>query len=171
MKSLIVALASLLVCASAFALPDKVRELAPEWRNVGKGELRWLGLRIYDAELWVSGARFATDQPFALSLRYARSISRERLVDTSIDEMRRLGETDVQKLARWREVLGTVFPNVAPGSNIVGVSLPGRGALFFLDGRQTGAVEDAEFAQAFFGIWLDQRTRDPDLRAQLLGTQ
>jgi len=51
---------------------------------------------------------------------------------------------------------------------IVGVSLPGRGAAFFHDGRPVGEVADPEFARAFFAIWLDARTRAPELRARLL---
>jgi hypothetical protein len=30
-------------------------------------------------------------------------------------------------------------------------------------------VSDTEFARAFFSIWLDERTREPKLRAALLG--
>jgi len=32
-------------------------------------------------------------------------------------------------------------------------------------------IRDPEFAEAFFAIWLDPRTRDPELRQQLLGLQ
>ncbi|MCP2020685.1 UNVERIFIED_ORG: hypothetical protein J2Y84_003658 [Pseudomonas reinekei] len=30
-------------------------------------------------------------------------------------------------------------------------------------------VKDLQFAQAFFAIWLDPRTSNPELRQQLLG--
>jgi hypothetical protein len=43
-------------------------------------------------------------QLFALQLHYYRSISRERLVNTSIDEIRRLSATPIPAatLKRWR---------------------------------------------------------------------
>jgi len=110
----------------------------------------------------------ACAQPFALALTYARAIPRDRLVSTSVSEMKRLGWSDEAQLERWQEELARVFPDVREGDTIVGVSVPGRGARFFHQGRATGEVADAEFARAFFAIWLDERTRVPELRAQLL---
>lgn len=37
------------------------------------------------------------------------------------------------------------------------------------DLRLVGTIADAEFARAFFSIWLDPRTREPRLREQLTG--
>jgi hypothetical protein len=49
------------------------------------------------------------------------------------------------------------------------VHLPGKGATFYHQGRITGSIDDAEFAETFFAIWLDPRTREPSLRKALLG--
>lgn len=166
---IIVSCALLAPIPSWAALPAPVQALAPEWRTLGKGELRWLGLAVYEASLWISGERLDAGEPFALSLRYARNITRATLVSSSISEMRRLGRRDEALLQRWQEQLERVFPDVKKGETIVGVSMPGRGAKFFHNGRHTGTVVDADFAQAFFAIWLDERTRSPELRARLLG--
>lgn len=151
------------------ALPPAVESLAPAWRALGQGEMRWFGFDLYDAALWISGEVWDEQRPYALSLNYKRDISRERLVDTSIDEMRRLGKTDEAILARWRVELNGIFPDVRAGQSIVGVRLPGEGARFFHEGRSVGVVRDEDFARAFFAIWLDPRTRSPALRARLLG--
>jgi len=173
-------LAWLLPCASVAAqLPDPVRQhladrigpVASELRTLGSGEMRWFGLSIYEASLWSTNGRFNDSEPFALSLRYARDIPGKRLVSTSIDELKRLGTRDEATLERWRQLLASVFPDVKRGETIVGVSLPERGALFFHQGRLSGEIADPEFARAFFAIWLDARTRAPDLRAQLLGVR
>ena len=163
--------------ASANTLPDAVREQlralfgpgAAELRPLGSGEMRWFGLSIYQASLWSATARFDGSAPFALVLRYSRDIPGSRLVSTSIDELKRLGTRDDATLKRWEALLAGVFPDVKSGDSIVGVSLPSRGALFYHQGRLTGEIIDQEFAQAFFAIWLDERTRAPDLRARLLG--
>ena len=34
--------------------------------------------------------------------------------------------------------------------------------------EKLGRIDDADFANAFFGIWLNERTSAPDLRAALL---
>lgn len=168
---------SLPFAAQAAPLPDAVREelvgrLGPDairLRELGNGEMRWFGLSIYQASLWSASVRFDDSAPFALSLRYSRDIAGKRLVSTSIDELKRLGSRDEATLKRWEKLLATVFPDVRQGESIVGVSLPAQGALFFHQGRLTGEIADPEFARAFFAIWLDARTRAPELRERLLG--
>lgn len=141
---------------------------AQPWQLQGSGEMRWFGFVIYGAKLWRSGETWRNDTPYALELTYRRNISAEQLVETSIEEIARLGEKDEQRLRQWRAALAQVFPAVREGDSIVGVHEPGRGARFFHNGRQTGRVDDAALAAAFFAIWLDPRTKAPDLRARLL---
>ena len=172
LRRLLLAIVFALSLPAQANLPAQVREAAglsaADWRAVGRGELRWFGLAVYEATLWVQGERFDRSQPFALALTYARAIPRDRLVSTSVSEMKRLGWSDEAQLGRWQDELTRVFPDVREGDTIVGVNVPGRGARFFHQGRATGEVADAEFARAFFAIWLDERTRVPELRAQLL---
>jgi hypothetical protein len=157
------------------ALRADWRELLPEARLVGGGELRFLGFSIYQAQLW-STARAADEAldlraPFALQLSYQRTISREALVDASLKEIRRLaaGEPDPAQLARWELEMRAAFADVQAGDRITGVFLPGQGARFYVGERLQHSVADPAFARAFFAIWLDPRTRNPELRAQLLG--
>jgi hypothetical protein len=49
------------------------------------------------------------------------------------------------------------------------VYVPTAGARFFLNGRLIGETTDAAFSEAFFKIWLDPKTRRPELRSALLG--
>lgn len=136
------------------------------WQEWGSGEMRFFGFRLYRATLWVAGTTVET-APHALSLQYRRDISRQQLVSASLDEMQRLG-TDEATVARWKADLERVFPDVREGERIIGLHLPNQGARFYHQGRLTGAVNDAEFARRFFGIWLDPRTRSPDVRTLLL---
>jgi len=104
-----------------------------------------------------------------LSIRYARAISSERLVSVSLDEMRRLGFNDEAQLARWGEALAAALPSVEAGDTLAALHRPGEGAQFWHQDRPTGEIRDPELARAFFAIWLDPRTREPQLRARLLG--
>jgi hypothetical protein len=63
-----------------------------------------------------------------------------------------------------------VFPDVQSGDRITGLYLPGQGARFYFGERLLGEVNDAEFARAFFAIWLDPRTRAPALLESMRGT-
>jgi hypothetical protein len=168
--SLVAGLSALLVgAAQAQQLPPSAAALLPEARPVGQGTLRWFGLHVYDARLYVSGEGLRLDAPFALALRYARDFEGTRIAESSADEMRRLGFGDEADQRRWREAMRALFPDVKRGDELTGVSLPGRGAVFFHNGRRVGTIDDAAFAAAFFAIWLDPRTRAADLRRELLG--
>ena len=61
------------------------------------------------------------------------------------------------------------FPDVKGGDHITGVYRPAVGVEFFHQGQSTGVIGDLDFARAFFSIWLDPATREPKLRAALLG--
>jgi hypothetical protein len=159
------------VPGAAVALPDPVRQALPDLRLAGEGRLRWFGLLIYDASLWISGARFQRDREFVLNLRYARNLGGEKIADASRDEMRRLGWRDEARLERWLSEMRRIFPDVRKGEQLTGVNLPGVGVDFYHNGRFAGRIDDAEFAVAFFSIWLDPRTREPGLREALIGRQ
>lgn len=174
MSRLIVAL--VLVCATQAAvhantvsLPPAVQAQQNDLQVLGHGKMRWFGLLLYDAALWVPGGQWQWDRTFALDIRYARPFAGEKLAAASVDEMMRLGYRDARKLAAWRERMLAAFPDVRSGERITGVYRPGVGAEFFHDGRLTAAIDDPEFARAFFSIWLDPGTREPKLRAALLG--
>ncbi len=152
-------------------LPAPVQGAAPEMRILGAGEMRWFGLQLYDATLWVSGGRWEPQRPYALDIRYALDIPRSRLVESSVSEMRRLGYGDEAALERWGAAMARVFPEVRKGDRLIGVHLPGRGASFFTGENYLGTVAEDAFAEAFFAIWLDARTREPRLREALLGTR
>ena len=150
-----------------------------EWRHdvpgavaIGGGDLRWFGLRIYHAALWSGQRPFDPAARFALQLTYYRSISRERLVQTSVDEMRRLGiAPDAALLEQWQAKLRQAFVDVEPGDQLIGVSLPGHGMRLYDRRKLVADIPDPLLAQAFFGIWLNEASRDQGLRRQLLGAR
>lgn len=147
------------------------RSALPEARPVGGGEFTWFGLSLYSARTWSPVTPLAWTQPFALELTYHRRLSRDTLVEASLDEMRRLqgDRLSAATLERWAAVMREAFVDVQPGMRITGVYLPGTGCRFYVDGQLRREVGDAEFARAFFAIWLDPRARDGQLRQRLSG--
>lgn len=159
------ALATLLSAGAALANTE-------EFRLQGEGTLRWFGLKIYDARL-LSAQRMVGEktlsQPFALELTYARSFSGAKIAETSLDEMRKFTQATPEQLQRWQAAMERLFPSVTAGDRLRGVFAPGQAATFYFNDRPIGSIDDAEFARAFFSIWLDPRTAKPELRRQLLG--
>ncbi|BBP64500.1 hypothetical protein PHLH5_20410 [Pseudomonas sp. Cab53] len=147
------------------------RTTLPTAQRLGEGDFTWFGLRLYTARLWTAGPVQDWNQPFALELLYHRSISRETLVQASLEEMQRLGPDSVtaQSVEAWTQAMQAAFVDVRPGMRITGLYLPGKGCRFYVDGKLSHEVADPVFARAFFAIWLDPRARDPQLRQRLLG--
>ena len=152
--------------------PAAVASTMVDARLCGEGVLRWFGLKVYEARLWVAGdgfdpARFSRS-PFALDLRYARALEGEAIAKTSLDEITRLGFGDPQRRSAWFDAMRGIFPDVRDGDRLTGVNRPGGGVQFYRNDQRIGTVADPEFAAAFFAIWLDPRTTAPALRASLL---
>lgn len=139
----------------------------PDAKKVGEGQFRRWGFLVYDATLWSATGLYRPNQPYALSLVYARSISRDQIVDASIDQMRDLG-IKVSQHPEWQSKLQRVFVDVTEGDSLTGIYMPGQGAVFYAGDRLTGQVDEG-LAKAFFAIWLDPKTTAPDLRLALLG--
>ena len=154
--------------------PAEVAAELPGARLQGSGRLRFLGLRVYDARLWVASATVGTDGAtaslaLALELEYARGLDGLKIAERSLSEMQRQGEIDPAVGQRWLAAMKQIFPDVQAGDRITGLNVPGMGARFFINGRLQGDVRDAEFARRFFGIWLSLQTSEPTLRQALLG--
>ncbi len=84
--------------------------------------------------------------------------------------MRRLASFSEAQAQAWRQAMQAAFPDVGPGDVLTGLHLPGQGVRFLANGQVTADIQDAEFAQLFFGIWLSERTSEPRLRQALLGS-
>ena len=159
--------------APAAAAPAELSADLPGARLLGRGTLRFMGLRIYDARLWAGSAAPAADwvaAPLALELQYARSLDGIKIAERSLTEMRRQGDIAADAARRWLGAMTQIFPDVKEGDRITGLNLPGVGARFFVNSQLKGDVRDADFARSFFGIWLSPKTSEPTLRDALLGS-
>ena len=155
------------------AAPAELRSEVPTARLQGHGQLRFLGLHVYDIRWWTPtavSAHEALSVESALEIEYARALKGPLIAERSIKEMRRVGEFSVVDEARWLGQMKQLFPDVQTGDRITGVNRRSEGVRFYVNGRLAGEVRDAAFAPLFFGIWLSPRTSEPKLRAELLGT-
>lgn len=152
----------MLMFGQELALPNG--KISSQLAAKGEGRFRRFGFHVYDAQLWSSGT--ALQVPYALQLKYYMNIKAAKIVDASIDEMQR-NTKNKALLEQWKKQLDKVIPTVKKGDVITGVDL-GNAAQFYHNGNLVGTVNDAKFASAFFGIWLDKNTGAPKLRRKLL---
>ena len=153
-------------------LPIELRSTLPAGRLVGKGVLRFFGLRVYEARLWAAAGFPAEDyarHPFALELVYDRKLEGMAIAERSIAEMRRVGSFTEEQARQWLALMKQAFPDVQAQDRLLGLN-DGQGEVrFFYNGRQTAQLRDAEYARLFFGIWLSPQTSAPAMRSSLLG--
>jgi len=152
-------------------LPAHVRKYIGDAGLAGSGRLTWFGFHLYDAALYAAQGfdpAAAATQPFVLELTYARRLEGKGIAEASRDEIARLGFGTEAQRTRWHEQMVKLFPDVTKGRRLAGVNVPGAGARFYFDGQPLGSIDDPAFAGAFFAIWLDPRTRAPQLRDSLL---
>ena len=159
----------------ASTTPDPVATAQPSplsgAKLAGTARLRFWGLDIYQARLWVRPGFHAPDfarHPFALELEYQRSFTRAEIAARSIEEMRRIGRFSDAQADEWQTALRAALPDVKKGDRITGLNQPGGVTRFLLNGQAFGEVRDAAFSPLFFGIWLSPATSEPALRQSLL---
>jgi hypothetical protein len=143
----------------------------PDLRMAGHGALRMLGLRIYDARLFVTNAGLPpmlVGRPYALDLRYARAFQGRDIARRSREEMERIGRGSPADRERWQAQLTELLPDVRAGDYLGGLYQPDVGTTLLFNGRPIGRVAGDDFAAAFFAIWLDAGTSAPALRRALL---
>ena len=142
----------------------------PELKALGGGLLRVFGFQVYNVYLWTpAGASFDRSKPYALDLQYLRTFSARQLAERSIDEMRGQGTGSEAVYPKWLAEMERVFADVKAGDRLTGVVTPTKTSKFFYNGVYRGEVIDPAFADAFFGIWLSEKSSQLRVRNLLLG--
>ena len=138
---------------------------------IGEGRLKVLLWKVYDAALYSNTGTYDNDEPFALELTYLRAVKGKKIVDTTMDEIRRLATTDisVERLKEWRQLLDSTIPDMKAGMIITGVRTSEGYTEIYVDAEKKGTIDDPAFTDDFFAIWLSEKTSEPGLRKKLLG--
>jgi hypothetical protein len=153
--------------------PAEVERALGQPRLQGEGRLRMFGFQVYDSRLWRGEATVPSEGwssvPLALEIAYLRALKGVQIAERSLIEMRRQRELAPDEAGRWLKAMQAAFPDVKAGDRIVGVVVPAQGMRFYVNGRRTAEIAEAEFARLFTGIWLAPQSSQPALRQALLG--
>ena len=163
------ALVSLVALGQGQALANP---LLPNSRLQGEATLKYFGLRVYHARLWTLPGFSPTvtgDQPLLLELEYLRDFQGQAIAERSLKEIQRTKTLSNRQAQDWLSAMQRVFPDVKTGDRITGRHQPGQAAQFWHNGKPIGQIDDLDFAQAFFDIWLAPTSSQPQLRLALLG--
>jgi len=156
--------------AWAEALPEAVSAQSPTpLTEVGNGTYRKFGFSVYNATLWAPEGVWSADKSYALQLHYTRSVSKETMIDTVMDDIRDQNVADDATLARWGKTLSATLPAIEDGDTIIGLAIPGKKSTLFYNGKKLASIDDQVFSKAFFNIWLGDNA-DEGLRENLLAS-
>lgn len=121
---------------------------------------------IYEIALWQDATQFSTNQPFAITIEYLRTISKDQLVDKTIEALERLKAPFNPET--FRRKLEELFPDVQEGDRITSYVKPNAEITFYFNGIKAGTVSNREFISYFPAIWLSPDSQEPEMRDQLL---
>lgn len=148
-----------------------------QWKVVGEAQLSWLFFDIYRSQLLAPQGTYAlsndvSPHPVALRIEYQRDISREQLLEATLDQWEKMG-IDKETRSRWIAKLYDIFPSVADGHQLIYVTDGSLGSFYYLNSdkpmQKVGRIEDESLNDGFLSIWLGNNTQYPKLRAQLIG--
>ena len=154
--------------ASQRPLPPPVLSAAPGMHPFGKGRHSWLGIRVYDATLWIVGPQWSAAAPHALDIEPGRDVPADTLVKSAIAQMRDLKLGDARQLGIWQAELKKLIPNVKQGDQVVIFCSDTNRTLSYLNNSSTGEVDDPSFCQAIMSVWLHPQTKHQAMRKSLL---
>lgn len=142
----------------AVFLPSRlwaVETVLPDAELRGEATLRYLGLPVYEAQLYTRGGNpLDWKEDFALQLTYLRAFSQEDLVEATLGELERLGgalpiETE----------LADCFLGVSRGDSYLAVTGGPDRIRFWRNGQQTCTLSYPRIKFRFMSIFLGTNTR------------
>ena len=128
---------------------------------------------VYNARLYMEETAptpaVLQDVAKRLEIHYLRDIRAADLV--SVGNQTLIRQESPERLASLQERLDRInswYVDVQAGDQYTLTYVPGVGCELALNGKKLGTIEGADFAQAYFGIWLHPRTKYPAFRTALL---
>jgi len=136
--------------------------------------LRYLGLiKAYVAALYLpegtTSEKVLSDVPKRLELSYLVSIKGPDFGKGAEPTLKlNLAPAELAKLRSRIDRINAIYQDVRPGDRYALTYLPGRGTELSLNGAPLTVIEGADFAAAYFGIWLGRNSIDDKLKRELL---
>ncbi len=140
---------------------------------VGEGTFRYFGFKLYTAKFYldpkVRDSRQALmDAPKRLVIRYLRDIPKKALIEAAEKNIRNNPTADFSILKERMDRLHERYTDLKKGDVYELVYMSGKTSLYY-NGRLQVEIDGADFASAYFGVWLSEHSISQKLRNNLLG--
>lgn len=152
------------IMSQAFALPEKLKADYPDLEKVGESSYYFFFVHVYDIELYQINN--APDLE-ALKITYHRDLTAERRLEKAMEDLDDQGKHTQETLAKWKDEMETIFPNVKEGDTITIFKNESLNTEFYHNNNYRGFIDDPEFTQAFMGIWLGEKPANVKMKRDL----
>jgi len=89
------------------------------WRTVGKATLTWGPFTVYDSQLLTPNGRWQPQQwPVSLMIVYRRDISRQALLDATLEQWQAQKTGSSSQQQQWLQQLSAIWPDVSDGARL-----------------------------------------------------
>ncbi len=162
------------VSVGGVRFPGEAAALDQPVKLKGAGLFRWKWVvKVYAAALYLPAGveRFDPTDDVARRLEFSYLVGIEgRDFGPAADSLmsQNFPGESLAPLRERIERLHAAYVDVKPGDRYALSYVPGRGTELTLNGRRLALVEGADFARAYFAIWLGERPIDDGLRDRLL---
>ena len=160
--------------AAEAGFPETVRLGETRLAKVGQGTFRWFLIHVYDGSLYLDAERAEAD-PLGdvakrLELSYRVGISAEDFIKSGMKILRdNLDPMEMTLLEERLVRFNAAYRPVQPGDRYALTYLPGDGTTLSLNGDPLVTIKGADFARAYFSIWLGGNPVKKSFREDLLG--
>ena len=145
--------------------------VASDMKLIGQGTLKVLFFEVYDIRLLSDSNPFSWENKFQLEFEYRRTLTKERVIDSSLKELKRQQNVTEQNLNEWETYLEEAIQPLQEGSKATIEWNPQGTITFQNEGVKSVTIKDESFARSYINIWLGEETSQPKLRSQLLGVE
>ena len=156
----------------SFATQHQTPELSLALRGYGLLHYR-IFFKAYVAALYlgqdVPSNSVLSDVPKRLEIEYFWSIAGTDFGPAGEEILKEnVPEETFASLRSRLEQINALYIDVKPGDRYALTYVPGVGTELALNGNPRGIIEGADFAAAYFAIWLGPQSLDNSLKAKLL---
>ena len=147
---------------------DALADIMPTAKRVGAARFQVLFFKIYDAELFAPNGDFSRTGPYALRLTYLIDAKKDRIISSTVKEMRRQKAASKSVIDSWIPLMERHFIAMDKGGQ-AGFIHTGDGRLVTANGRVISEVVNAAFITALMDVWLGPKVRDKGFQDSLMG--
>jgi chalcone isomerase-like protein len=158
-------------------LPDRIQVDSKTLvlNGMGLRQATFLKVNVYVAGLYLemkssdADAILRSTGPKRLVMQFVRGVGRKDLVKAWDEGFEKSAGASQEALKERITTLDSYMSDLPKGSVMSFTYLPGQGVVVEVQGSGKGTIPGADFAEAFYRIWLGADPPNPGLKEGLLG--